>query len=127
MTNLAEKPCRSKRKRKLREKPAAKARPILKPSSISDVNSILVGQRKWIYVETQEPNDPCCFQVTKFITRFLRHNYKVHREDDGAVHYDQVIGECKKTQSDNAEYWSDEMKKDFVNGPEDIRKGFNIA
>ena len=35
LTNLPEKPCRSKRKRKLLGKPAAKARPILKPSSTS--------------------------------------------------------------------------------------------
>ena len=44
MTSLSEKPCRSKRKGKLRRKPAAKARPTLKPSSISDVNSIPIGQ-----------------------------------------------------------------------------------
>ena len=40
---------------------------------------------------------------------------KVYREADGAVHYDQVIDECKKRQSDNTGYWSDETKKDFVN------------
>ena len=86
-------------------KPAAKARPILKPSSISDVNSILVGLRKWIDTETQESNDLYSFQVSKFITRLLRHSQEVYREVDGAVHYDQVIDECKKKQSD---------KKDFV-------------
>ena len=95
----------------------AKARPILKPSSVSDVNSIPTGQRKWIDIETQESNDPYCFKVSEFITRLLRHSQKVHRKDDGAVHYDQVIDECKKKQSDNTEYWSDEMKKDFVNAP----------
>ena len=42
---------------------------------------------------------------------------KVHREDDGAVHHDQVIDECKKKQADNAEYRSVERKKDFVNAP----------
>ena len=66
---------------------------------------------------------------------------KVYREYDGAVHHDEVIDECKKKQSDNAGYWSDEMKKDFVNAPhcsienayqfwqklEDKRQGFNIA
>ena len=42
---------------------------------------------------------------------------KVYREADGAVHYDQVIDECKKRQSDSTAYWSDDMKKDFVNAP----------
>ena len=46
-------------------KPATKARPILKPSSISDVNSIPAGQREWIDTETREFNDPYCFQVSK--------------------------------------------------------------
>ena len=98
-------------------KPAAKARPTLKPSSISDVNSIPLGQRKWIDIETQESNDPYCLQVSKFITRLLRHSQKVYREADGEVHHDQVIDECKKKQFDNTEYWSVEMKKDVVNAP----------
>ena len=87
-------------------KPAAKARPILKSSSISDVNFIPIGREKWMDIETQESNDPCfsCGQ-------------KVHREGDGAVHSDQVIDECKKKQFDNTEHWSMEMKKDFINAP----------
>ena len=43
-------------------KPAAKARPILKPSSTSDVNFTPVGQRKWMDIETQESNDPVAFK-----------------------------------------------------------------
>ena len=50
-------------------KPAAKARPILKPSSTSGWDIILVEQRQWIHIETQESNGPYCFQ-------------------DGSVHYD---------------------------------------
>ena len=68
-------------------------------------------------METQESNDPDCFQVSKFITRLPRHNQEGYREADGAVHYDQVVDGCKKKQSDNTRYWSDEMKKDFVNAP----------
>ena len=96
-------------------KPAAKARPIFKPSYTSGWGFILIGQRKWIDTETQESNDPCCFQVSKFMSRLLRHSKKVHREDDGAVEYDQVVDECKWKQFDNTEYWSVEMEKDFVN------------
>ena len=68
-------------------------------------------------IETQESSAPCCCQVSKFITRQLRHSQQVYRGADGRVHYDQVIDECKKRQSDNTGYWSDEMKKDFVNAP----------
>ena len=98
------------------EKPAAKARPTLKPSS-SGWDFTPIEQRQWIDIETQESNDFYCFQVSKFITRLLRHNQKVYREADGAVHYDQVVDQCKNKQSDTTGYWSDEMKKDFVNVP----------
>ena len=60
-------------------KPAAKARPVLKPSSTSDVNFILVEQRRWIDIETQESNDlffqcqnsslDCLDTVKKFIEK----------------------------------------------------------
>ena len=98
-------------------KPAAKARPISKSSSTSGWDFTPIEQRQWIDIETQESNDPCCFQVSKFITRLLRHSQKVHREEDGAVHYDQGIEECKIKQFGNTEYWSVEMKKDFVHAP----------
>ena len=81
---------------KASEKPAAKTRPILKPSSTSGSDSITMEQRQWIDIEIQESKDPHCFQVSKFTTRFLRHNKQVNREEDGGVHYDQVIEEYKK-------------------------------
>ena len=102
--NLSEKPCRSKRKRKLRGNPLQKrtnTRTVIIP----------IGQRKWTDIETQESNDPCCFQVPKFITRLLRHRQGVQREADGAVHYDQVIDECQKKQFDNNEHWSVDTKE----------------
>ena len=102
---------------KASEKPAAKASPTLKPSSIGGWDFTPIEQRQWIDIETQESSDPYCFEMSKFITRFLRHSQKVYREADGAFHYDQVIGECKKKQSDNTECWSDGMKKDFINAP----------
>ena len=98
-------------------------------------------QRQWIDIEIQESKDPCCFQVSKFITRLLRHSQQVNREEDAEVYYDQVIDECNEKQSDDTGYRSGEMKKDFVNAPhwsiengfqfwhkvEDKRKGFNIV
>ena len=89
----------------------------IKPSSTSGWDFTLIEQRQWIDTETQESNDPYCFQVSKFITGLLRHSQEVYRDADGAVHYDEVVDECKEMQSDNAGYWSDEMKKDFVNAP----------
>ena len=94
----------------------APAQPTYEHPSISDMNYIPVGQKKWMETEAQESIDPYCFQVSKFITRLLRHCQKVHREDDGAVHYDQVIDECKKEPFDNIAYRSVE-RKNFVNAP----------
>ena len=82
---------------KASEKPAAKARPILKPSSTSGWDFTPIEQRQWTDIETQESKDPFCFQVSKIITRLLRHSQKVYREEDGGVHYDQVIDECKES------------------------------
>ena len=75
-------------------KPAAKARPILKPSSTSGWDLTPIEQRLWIDIEILESKGPYCFQVSKFITRLLRHSQQVFRE--GRVQYDQAIDECKK-------------------------------
>ena len=98
---------------KASEKPTGKARPILKPSSTSGWDFTSMEQRQWIDIEIQESKDLYCFQVSKFFTRLLRHSQKVDREEDAAVHYDQIIDEWKKKLSDVTRYWSDEMKKQF--------------
>ena len=52
---------------------------------------------------------------------------KVYREADGAVCYDQPVDECKSGESDNTEYWSGEMKMDFVSVPRwSIEKCFSV-
>ena len=122
-------------------KPVAKARPISQSSSTSGWDFTPMEQRQWIDIEIQESKDPCCFQVSKFITRLLRHSQQVNREEDAGVYYDQVVDECNEKQSDDTGYRSVEMKKDFVNAPhqsiengfqfwqkvEDKSKGFNIV
>ena len=75
--------------------PAAKARPISKPSLISDVNSIPIGHRRWIDIETQKSNDPYCFQVSKFITR-LQDNVLL---PEGFTEYVYHIGNGKELRS----------------------------
>ena len=96
---------------------SAKVRPILKPSPTSGWDSTLMKQSQWIDIEMQESKDPHCFHVSKLITRLLRHSKQVRREEDGGVHYDQVIDECKKKLSDDTGYWLDEMKKHYALAP----------
>ena len=95
-------------------KPAAKARPIRKSSSQSGWDSTPLEQVQWIDIETEESKDPYCFQVSKCITRFLRHSKQVLREEDGGDHYDQVIEECKKKSSEDTGHWSDAMLQQFA-------------
>ena len=64
-TSLSEKPCRSKRKRKLR------GNPLQKRDQDWNRHQQVVGtctpteQRKWIDIAIQESKDPYCFQVSK--------------------------------------------------------------
>ena len=44
-------------------KPAAKARPILKPSSTSDWGFTPIGQREWIDIEIKESKDFILFST----------------------------------------------------------------
>ena len=84
-------------------KPAAKWRPVLKPSSTSGWDSTPMWQRQWIDIETQESKDPYRYQVSKFITRLLRHSKQGNREENGGVHIlPEVISICEVT---NAEHW----------------------
>ena len=54
------------------EKPVAKAKP--KPRSVVYSNvHVLIPERKWIDIDPQ-PFDRCCFEVSKFMTRTLRHD-----------------------------------------------------
>ena len=90
--------------------PAAKARPILKPSSTSNWNFIPMEQRKWIDIEEKRCKDPYCFQMSKIITQLLRHK-EVGREEDAGVPYDRVVEKCKEVLSEDSRYWSDEIKE----------------
>ena len=74
-------------------KPAAKARPILKPSSTSNRNFIPMEQRKWIDIEVKRSKDPYCFQNSKFITQLLRHK-EVGREENAGAPYYRIIDKC---------------------------------
>ena len=62
------------------EKPTAH-----KPTVTLTSVSIPVRERRWIDIETQRSHDQKCSDVTKAITRLLRHDQTVHREIDGAI------------------------------------------
>ena len=47
----------------------------------------------------------------------IAHLTTVHREEDGGVHYDQVMDECKKKIPNDTGYWSDEMMQQCANAP----------
>ena len=86
--------------------PKAKARPRQKPTVTQTLVSILVRARTWIDIETQRSHDHKCFDVSKAITRLLRHDQTVHREIDGAIHYSDIIEECRKKKFDVVSEWS---------------------
>ena len=78
-------------------KPIAKARPRQKPTVMLTSISIPVLERKLIDIETQRSNDQKCFEVSKAITRLLRHDQSVPRGIDGAIHHNDIIEECRST------------------------------
>ena len=82
----------------------AKARPRLKPAVTLSSVSILVRDRKWIDIESQRLHDQKC-EVSKAMTRLLRHDRTVPREIDGSVLLDNVWEECKKKKFDGASQW----------------------
>ena len=58
--------------------------------------SFLLVKQKWIDFEIQKPNDQNCFEVSKAVTRLLRHDTQVLRGLYGAIHYDDIIEESRK-------------------------------
>ena len=57
---------------------------------------------KWIDIETQRSHDQKRYQVSKAVTRLLRHDRTVPRGIDGAVLFDDVLEECRKKEFDGA-------------------------
>ena len=53
------------------------------PTLTLSLLSIRYHERKWIDMEG-------CFEVSKFMIRLLRHDDKVHRDDDGAVIFERL-------------------------------------
>ena len=85
-------------------KPVARAKPQLKPSVTLSLVSIPVRDRKWIDIETPR-FDQKCFAVSKVMIRLLRHHPSIPRQDDGAVHFDDIMKEFE-AKFDGSSQWS---------------------
>ena len=104
VTSLSEKPVPIQEEEKASGKPAAKARPILKPSSTSgwdsipmeqrqwiDINEqesqnvVPMAQRKWIDIEVQRYKDPSLFSSVKIHDSITLTVKEVNREEDAGV------------------------------------------
>ena len=84
-------------------KPVAKAKPRPKPTFTLILVSIPYRERKWIDVDPGKFMQGCC-AVSKLMIRLLRHDDTVHREDDGAVRFDD-LAEKFKEKFDGASQW----------------------
>ena len=93
------------------KKPTAKARPRQNPAVTLTSISIPVLER--IDTETQRSNDQKCFEVSKAITRLLRHDQSVPRGNDGEINYKDIIEECRRKKFDDASQLSFEGRLDI--------------
>ena len=85
--------------------PIAKARPRQKPTGTLTSVSIPVLERKWIDIGTQRSHDHKSYEVSKAMTRLLRHDQSVFGGSDGAIHYSDIIEECRRKKFDSASQW----------------------
>ena len=84
-------------------KPVEKAQPRPKPTLPVSPVSIPYRERKWMDVDPGKFSQGC-FEVSKFMIRLLRHDDTVHREDDGAVSFDD-LAEKFKAKFDGTSQW----------------------
>ena len=70
------------------------AKPQPMPTFTLTLVSIPYHERKWIDINPGTYSQGC-FEVSKFMIRLLRHDDTVHREDDGAVRFDDLAEKFK--------------------------------
>ena len=107
--------------------PNAQARPRHKPTVTLTSVSIPVRERTWIDIETQRSHDQKCSDVSKVITRLLRHDQTVHREINGASKYSDIIEECRTRSSMVLRNGQLKIGYQLWQKEEELRKVFNIA
>ena len=83
--------------------PVARARPRPTPTLTLTAVSIFYRERKWIDIEPGAPAK-VVLKCQIFMIRLLRHDESVHREDDGAVRFDD-LAELLKSGYAGTSHW----------------------
>ena len=97
-------------------RPAAKAKPILKPASISNPNVIPMKDRRWIDIEVQKYKDHCCFLMSKFFTQLTSTQGSWSRRRCWSS-ICLFVETCKEKLSKDSRYWSNEVKQHLEMAP----------
>ena len=102
-----------------------KARLRRTPTFTLSLVSVPYHERKWIDIEPGKFSQGW-FEVSKFVIRFLRHDNSVHREEDGAVRFDD-LADClsqglRLPRTGQFKHGQASWQKE-----EDKRKGFSTA
>ena len=82
----------------------AKGKPRPKPTLTLSLVSLPFLERTWKDINAGKYSQGC-FDVSKFMIRLLRYDESVHREDDGAVRF-QDLAEEFKAKFDGTSQWS---------------------
>ena len=90
-------------------KTVAQARPRPTPTLTLSLVSIPYRERKWIDIEPGTFSHGC-FEVSKSMVILLRHDESVHREEDGAVRFDDLAG--FKSKFDGTLQWTTNKRLD---------------
>ena len=80
----------------------AKAKPKPKYVVNSSIN-LLIRKRKLIDIDPQ-PFDRSSFEVSKLMTRTLRHGSSIPQEEDGAVRFDDLMEKLKEKHVDTLQW-----------------------
>ena len=87
----------------------AKAKPQIREPAGSSSRIISMERRNWIYIEPGKYS-LSEYEVSKKVVHLLRHSQKVHREEDGTVHFWR-LKEHFQSQFPQIPYWSDDRWK----------------
>ena len=98
-------------------RPAAKAKPILKPASTSNPNFIPMKDRRWIDIEVQKSKNQSCHQMSKFITNLLRLIEKLVEKKMPEFLVIELLRNAIKKLSKDSRYWPNEVKQESKIAP----------
>ena len=86
----------------------AKAKP--QPRESTGTTTIPLRERKWIDIEPSK-QDLESYDLSKKVINLLRHNQKLHREEDGAIQFYKIKFHLRDHHS-QIQNWSDERNED---------------